>query len=269
MYDLQISDAVAKLLKSPGIQHVRLSLSSRTPTCAVCAVPLAKHHPQTSVALVQDTQHDLTIVRLAHSTCAPSEVRLEDLNDPARRGSGHEWNLVRSAHPALSRVVAWEATPPFERPRRAGTGDAIGRELRRAGFKPVRGCLEDLLVPTVCRLILAKAGRDLILTSYGRRWLEFSGAAGSDASQAWLGDGRAQARALALYGPGLGGGALTEGTVADALASGMVLGATVRLETRQPTKSARHADRTRSSSGRGPRFSRSRGAHGLVNQRSR
>src|SRR5438876_999153 len=80
---------------------------------------------------------------------------------------------------------------------------------RRAEFSSASGPIESLLPPTIDRVTLVNAGSHLCLLRDGRRWLEFSDAARQDASQAWLAVARRAGRALVLYGPGLGGDALT------------------------------------------------------------
>ena len=238
LYDLQISDDVAEVLTFDGLVRLDLSVSSRRLlSCAVCTAPLGPPRPPTSVVVVRDPCLGRTAVRLAHAACARSEVRLEAMTDGAAATAppGHEWNLIRRGHPDVPAVLTWESRPGFERsavapPRPSSDTDAIARGLRRLGFTPASGPFARLLPTSLCGMTLARAGHHLVLLRQGRRWLEFSDAAVSDGTDVWLAEAARGGRVVLLYGPGLGGEALTAASLARVLSSGTALCGTVRLQ---------------------------------------
>ncbi len=246
MYDLQISDDVATLLTADGVCRLALSANSRRLTCCVCDAPLGSPDPPTSVIVLRDPRERLSAVRLAHAHCARPGVREEAIGGVAASGPpGQEWNLLRRPHPRVPAVLAWETDPPFERPpSRLGQGLAAGPlepALRRSRFTDTAASLGEIHARTNCRLTLGSAGRHLVLARDGRRWLEFSEAAASEGARPWLDEAYRAGRALLLFGPGLGGEALSTGGLSAALHSGLVLSATVRVQ--RPREAAGAAPR--------------------------
>jgi hypothetical protein len=272
MYDLQISDDVAAFLTGEGVCRLALSANSRSLRCSVCSAPLGGPDPRVSVVVIRDRRARASAIRLAHAWCAPTELREAGLRHAtsAVRPPGHDWNLLRFPTAPAPAVLAWETHPPFQRPAQrvdsgGAYGDPLAAALRRSGFARATAALSEAEARTSCRLTLHSAGRHLVLARDGRRWLEFSDAAGSDGAQPWLEEAHRVGCALLLFGPGLGGEALGAGDLAAALDSGLVLCATARIA--QPRAAGRrHGGRSREAveAGRAGIVARRTGRRGLT-----
>jgi hypothetical protein len=236
MYQLQISDDVAEALTAEGLIRLKLSVSSRRLRCAACDVPLDSPRPATSVVVVRHPHLNRMVVRLAHAGCARSEVRSGAIREsrPGSAAHGHEWNLIRRAHPEAPAVLTWEPRWGFDSSVGAVRWpfgfDLIARTLRQSGFSRARGSISRLVPDALCEMTLSRTGGDLVLLRNSSRWLEFSGAAASESSEAWVADAARAGRVLLLYGPGLGGDALANDSLARVLSSGTALCATVRMQ---------------------------------------
>jgi hypothetical protein len=270
MYDLEIADDVAEALTRDGALRLSLSTATRRLTCDVCGQPLGDPSPPTSVIVVRDPASGLAAIRLAHAACMSSEVRFGPVAATTRRQRGNDWNLLRRQHPRVGAVLAWESHPSFDpagsQLERLPSADPVATALRRDGFTPANASIARLSPATSCRVALHRSGRHLVLLRAGRRWLEFSHAAVRGDAAAWLAEARRSGHVLLLYGPGLGGAALTAAAVLETLCSGTALCATVRLEASRvaacETTSCPRSCRVLPGGSGAPR--RSRGAHGLV-----